>query len=414
MTTKGTATRRPHVLIVEDNPANIELMKEQLHGEGYDVEAVLDGEQALSYVSKTRPDIILLDIMIPKRSGFEVCKIIKTTAETRSIPVIMVTALKDMESRVKGIAVGADDFLSRPVDRTELISRVKSMLRIKQLDDELSRESRTARESNEKLELQQRVLKSMSTQLMQASHLKYEFIVNMSHALRTPLNVIIGFSEMLQDGLVGMLTDKQAKYVTNILEGGRELQLLIANIMDVFKIDTGKVQLETTEFSMKDAIQSSLRTFEPEAQRENIKIDVRIADDVSRICADPQKLGTVLDNILSNAFKFTPRGGTVTVSADLSDDFVQVCVTDSGPGLAPEECEKVFSEFYKVSSSGTSTSGSGLGLTIAKKLVMMHGGEIWAERRKQGGARFCFTLPCRGLNVRRPGNDGSSAEQGDR
>jgi signal transduction histidine kinase len=410
MTTKGTATRQPHILIVEDNPTNIELMKEQLHGEGYDVEAVLDGEEALSYVSKNKPDIILLDIMIPKRSGFEVCKIIKSSAETRSIPVIMVTALKDMESRVKGIAVGADDFLSRPVDRTELISRVKSMLRIKQLDDELSRESKTARESNEKLELQQRVLKSMSTQLMQASHLKYEFIVNMSHALRTPLNVIIGFSEMLQDGLVGTLSDKQTKYVTNILESGRELQQLIANIVDVFKIDTGKVQLETTEFSLKDAIQSSLRTFEAAARRENITINVRIAEDISRISADPQKLGTILDNLLSNAFKFTRRGGIVTVTAEQSEDSVQVCVADAGPGLSAEDCEKVFSEFYKVSSPGsTTTSGSGLGLAISKKLVMMHGGEIWAERRKEGGARFCFTLPRDGRKRRgRPGPDPSS------
>jgi signal transduction histidine kinase len=282
------------------------------------------------------------------------------------------------------------------VDGSELVSRVKSMLRIRRLDDELTKESRSARESCEKLEQQQRVLKSMSTQLMQASHLKYEFIVNMSHSLRTPLNVIIGFSEMLQDGLVGALNDKQAKYVANILEGGRELQQLIANIVDVFKIDAGKVQLETTEFSLAETIESSLRAFESKARRENIRIGVRIADDVSRICADPQKLGTILYNLLSNAFKFTPRGGSIDVTAERSGDYVHVCVADSGPGFSPEDCEKVFSEFYKVSSPGAPTaSGSGLGLTISRKLVMMHGGEIWAESCKAGGAKFYFTLPCR-------------------
>ncbi len=396
MTDKGTTRHQPHILIVEDNPTNIELMREQLYGEGYRVEAVLDGEEAVAYVSKNKPDIVLLDIMIPKKSGFEVCRAIKSSAETGSIPVIMVTALRDMESRVKGIAAGADDFLSRPVDAAELLSRVKSMLRIKQLDDELARESKSARESSQKLELQQRVLKSMSAQLMQASHLKYEFIVNMSHALRTPLNVIIGFSEMMQDGLVGPLTEKQAKYIDNIVEGGRELQQLITNIVDVFKIDTGKVQLETTEFSLRDAVESSLRKFEVLAHTRGINVGVHVAPDVSRICADPQKLATIFENLLSNAFKFTPRGGSIQVVAERSGEGVQVCVSDSGPGLSPEDCRRVFSEFYKVATPGVSTPpGSGLGLAIAKKLVMMHGGEIWAESAQGPGARFIFTLPFR-------------------
>lgn len=396
MADTSTMTQQPHILIVEDNPTNIELMKEQLSGEGYRVEAVLDGEEAVSYVSKYKPDIVLLDIMIPKKSGFEVCRTIKSFTETCSIPVIMVTALKDMESRVKGIAAGADDFLSRPVDAAELLSRVKSMLRIKQLDDELARESKSARDSYQKLELQQRVLKSMSTQLMQASHLKYEFIVNMSHALRTPLNVIIGFSEMMQDGLVGPLTEKQTKYIDNILESGRELHQLITNIVDVFKIDTGKVQLETTEFSLRDAVESSLRTFEKSAQKEGITVGIHIASDVSRICADPQKLATILENLLSNSFKFTPGGGSINVAAERSGDWVQVSVADSGPGLSPEDCRRAFSEFYKVATPSVSTHpGSGLGLTISKKLVMMHGGEIWAESTEGAGARFIFTLPLR-------------------
>ncbi len=221
MTNESPTSDPLRILIVEDDPATVELMEAQLHGEGYSVDSVRDGEEALQRVSQARPDLVLLDIMLPKKSGFEVCKEIKSGEETRAIPVIMVTALKDMESRVKGIAAGADDFLSRPMDKSELLARVKSILRISRLHGELARESRTARESTEKLEMQQRVLRSMSTQLMQASHLKYEFIVNMSHALRTPLNVIIGFSEMLQDELVGKLNDKQSKYVRNVRESGR-------------------------------------------------------------------------------------------------------------------------------------------------------------------------------------------------
>ncbi len=394
MTNESPTSDPLRILIVEDDPATVELMEAQLHGEGYSVDSVRDGEEALQRVSQARPDLVLLDIMLPKKNGFEVCKEIKSREETRAIPVIMVTALKDMESRVKGIAAGADDFLSRPMDKSELLARVKSILRISRLHGELARESRTARESTEKLEMQQRVLKSMSTQLMQASHLKYEFIVNMSHALRTPLNVIIGFSEMLQDELVGKLNDKQSKYVRNVRESGRELQQLIANVVDVFKIDTGKVPLETTEFPLKDAIDSALEIYADMAQDKGLEVSVEVAPEVSRICADPQKLSTILDNLLSNALKFTPDGGRVIVTADLLEDRVRVCIADSGIGLSPEDCERVFSEFYRAPNVVGGT-GSGLGLAISKKLVLMHSGEIWAENAKEGGAKFIFTLPLR-------------------
>jgi two-component system sensor histidine kinase ChiS len=394
MNKEQTASQPPRILIVEDDPKNIELMEAQLHGEGYLVDSARDGEEALARLSQAVPDLVLLDIMLPKKNGFEVCKKIKSDAETRAIPVIMVTALNDMESRVKGIAAGADDFLSRPMDRSELVARVKSILRISRLNKELAQEGRAARESTEKLQIQQRVLKSMSTQLMEASHLKYEFIVNMSHALRTPLHVVIGFSEMLQDGLVGRLNEKQAKYVQNIHESGRELQQLIANIVDVFKLDTGKVALETTEFSLTDAIGSALEAYAASAQEKKLKVSVEVAPEVSRLFADPQKLSTILDNLLSNAFKFTPAGGSVSVKADLLQDSVRVCVADSGVDLSPEDCKRVFAEFYKVPDAAGG-AGSGLGLAISKKLVFMHGGEIWAESGKGTGASFIFTLPLR-------------------
>ncbi|NQU06915.1 MAG: hybrid sensor histidine kinase/response regulator [Candidatus Abyssubacteria bacterium] len=396
MTSETIASDKPRILIVEDDPVNVELMRAQLHGEGYSVDSVSDGGKALAKVSEEMPDLVLLDIMLPGKNGFEICKEMKGTTATRSIPVIMVTSLDDMESRVKGISAGADDFLTRPVDRSELVARVKSMLRIRRLYEELARESQSVRESGEKLQLQQRVLKSMSAQLMHASHLKYEFIVNMSHALRTPLNVIIGFSEMLQDRLVGELNEKQAKYVENVSGSGRELQRLITNIVDVFKIDTGKVPLETTEFLLENAIDAVLAEFGPVAREKNIKVSLQVAPEVSRICADPQKLSTIMDGLLSNAFKFTQEGGRIDICADLREDHTRICVADTGPSLSLEDCENVFKEFYKVPDPAVSAwSGSGLGLAIVKKLVLMHGGDIWAESEEGTGAKFIFTLPCR-------------------
>lgn len=395
MTRGGRTHDGARILIVEDDQANIDLLKAQLSDQGYLIDWAQDGDAALDQVAQERPDLILLDIMLPKRSGFDVCKCLKTNEETRSIPVIMVTALKDMESRVKGITVGADDFLTRPVDRSELVARVKSMLRIKRLHDELRRESLHAHKTNEKLEIQQRVMKSMSTQLMQASHLKYEFIVNMSHALRTPLNVIIGFSEMLQDQLVGPLNERQWKYVNNVLEGGRELQKLISNIVDVFKIDAGKIPIESTEFSLPDLIQAALKNYEAVVHEKNIRLSVVVAPEVNRIYADPQKLLIVLDSLVSNACKVTPAGGTIEVGAVRDGQKVCICVEDSGVGLSAEDCSNVFLEFYKVTEpSGVSAAGSGLGLAISRKLVLLQGGEIWVKSEKGIGSKFCFTLPC--------------------
>ncbi len=394
MTNVTAESAGARILIIEDDPAAVELMRAQLHGEGYSVDSASDGDQALERVRETEPDLVLLDIMLPKKNGFEVCRQIKGRKAKRSIPVIMVTALNDMESRAKGIAAGADDFLSRPVDASELAARVRSLLRISRLHEELAEESRAARESGEKLEMQQKALRAMSTQLMQASHLKYEFIVNMSHALRTPLNVIIGFSEMLQDRLVGELNEKQSKYVGNIRESGGELQQLIANVVDIFKLDTGKISLETTEFALKDSIDSVLAAYESTAHDRRIKVAVEVAPEVARISADPQKLSTILDNLLSNAFRFTPSGGSVSVTAEEREGKVWICVADSGVGISRQDCEKVFSEFFRVPDPGLATgAGSGLGLAISRKLVLMHGGDIWTESEKGAGARFIFTLP---------------------
>ena len=394
MAKESPVSPRAHILIVEDDPANIDLLKAQLSDQGYLIESALDGEEALQSIVHKKPDLILLDIMLPKKSGFEVCKCIKGKPDTRSIPVIMVTALKDMESRVKGITVGADDFLTRPVDRSELISRVKSMLRIKHLHDELTKESETTHKTIEQLELQQRVMKSMSTQLMQASHLKYEFIVDMSHALRTPLNVIIGFSEMLQDELVGSLNERQRKYIDNVLQGGHELRKLITNVVDVFKIDTGKVPVETTEFSLQELVHSALRKHAARALERDIALSVDIEASVARIYADPQKLLTVLDNLLSNAVKISPPHGRIGIAAVRDGDMVRICVEDTGPGLSSDDCDRVFLEFYRTAES-SGFPGSGLGLAISKKLVLLQGGEMWAESEKGVGSKFFFTLPFR-------------------
>jgi signal transduction histidine kinase len=211
--------------------------------------------------------------------------------------------------------------------------------------------------------------------------------------LRTPLNVIIGFSEMLQDELIGKLNEKQAKYVDNIRESGLELQRLITNIVDVFKIDAGKVPLETTVFSLREVIESAFETFESMSRDKNISFSIKMAPEVSRICADPQKLATIFENLLSNALKFTPQDGTIEVGAERSGDWVRICIADSGSGLSPEDCKRVFTEFYKVADPQASAyAGSGLGLAITKKLVLMHGGDIWAESEKGQGTKFIFTL----------------------
>jgi GAF domain-containing protein len=238
-------------------------------------------------------------------------------------------------------------------------------------------------------------IEDKSRQLEVASQHKSEFLANMSHELRTPMNAILGFSEVLAEGMFGEINDKQAEYLRDILESGRHLLSLINDILDLSKIEAGRMELEPTDFDLPGAIDNALTLVRERASRRGIMLGRAIDERVGMIRADERKVKQVLLNLLSNALKFTPEGGRIDVRATLSDGRVEVSVADTGVGIAPEDQEAVFEEFRQVGTADKKVEGTGLGLALSRKFIELHGGRIWVKSQLGQGSTFTFTLPVR-------------------
>ena len=239
-----------------------------------------------------------------------------------------------------------------------------------------------------------REIEDKGRQIEAANRHKSEFLANMSHELRTPLNAIIGFSEVLGERLFGELNEKQAEYTEDILSSGRHLLSLINEILDLSKVEAGRMELELTSFDMPLAIENA-RTFVRErATKHGIKLDVMVDERLGDYFGDERKIKQILLNLLSNAVKFTPEGGQISINARQLNGSVQISVSDTGIGIAPEDQARIFEEFRQVGGDHAHKSeGTGLGLTLAKKFVELHGGTIWVESEVGKGSTFTFTLP---------------------
>jgi signal transduction histidine kinase len=237
-------------------------------------------------------------------------------------------------------------------------------------------------------------LEEKSRQLEVADRHKSEFLASMSHELRTPLNAVIGFSEVLLDRMFGELNPKQEEYLQDILTSGRHLLSLINDILDLAKIEAGRMELEVTDFHLPQAIDNAITLIRERAARRAITLEVDVDPHLGEIKGDERKVKQVLLNLLSNAIKFTPEGGRVSVQAGLADGFAEISVIDTGVGIAPEDHEAVFEEFRQVGSDyAKKHEGTGLGLTLSRRFVELHGGKIWVKSQLNHGATFTFTLP---------------------
>jgi signal transduction histidine kinase len=238
-----------------------------------------------------------------------------------------------------------------------------------------------------------REIEDKSRQLEAASQHKSEFLANMSHELRTPLNAIIGFSEVLTERMFGELNEKQDEYLKDIYASGQHLLSLINDILDLSKIEAGRMELELGEFHLPQAIDNALVLVRERALRRGITLAQAIDPALSEIRGDERKVKQVLLNLLSNAIKFTPEGGRIELRAKEASGVVEISVSDTGVGIAPEDQGAIFEEFRQVGTTAKKVEGTGLGLTLSRKFVELHGGRIWVESQVEAGSTFTFTLP---------------------
>ena len=238
-----------------------------------------------------------------------------------------------------------------------------------------------------------REIEDKSRQLEIASQHKSEFLANMSHELRTPLNAIIGFSEVLSERMFGDINEKQAEYISDILQSGQHLLSLINDILDLSKIEAGRMELELSDFDLPSSIENTLTLVRERAVRRGIELGHTVDEHLGMVRADERRVKQVLLNLLSNALKFTPEGGRIDVRAAVRDGMAEISVADTGVGISPEDQELVFEEFRQVGTAAKKVEGTGLGLAISRKFIEVHGGRIWVESQVGKGSTFAFTLP---------------------
>ena len=233
-----------------------------------------------------------------------------------------------------------------------------------------------------------------SREVEAANRHKSEFLANMSHELRTPLNAIIGFSEVLRQQMFGAINPKQGEYLDDIQTSGQHLLALINDILDLSKVEAGKMDLQLSQFSLGAALQGVMLMIRERAAGRGIALRTEIDPAIDQLEADERKVKQIVLNLLTNAVKFTPAGGTVTLEARPDGSGVRIAVSDTGVGIAPADQARIFEEFTQAGTpGGAGQEGTGLGLTLSRKLVELHGGTIWVESEPGTGSTFSFTLP---------------------
>ena len=380
-TKSATAT----IVVVEDEVGARATLCGILEDAGYEVIGLERGSEALEAIRSSAFDIIITDIRLPDVGGREILELAKEINPDAA--VIMMTGYASVETAVDAVNQGAYAYFVKPVDPDEIKTTIANALRHQRLLQENKRLVDSLQRSN-------KLLFEANEELMQATQAKSEFLAHMSHELRTPLNVIIGFSELLLDEVPGKINEEQRRCLNDILGGGNNLLNLINDILDLSKIESGKMELSLRNFSLSGVIEALRSVMLPILGQRDQSLDIEMEEGLPQVYADKAKVRQVLLNLLSNSTKFTPDGGKLKIEATREDERCRVSVIDNGIGIKPENQEKIFEEFCQIESPLTEEKGgTGLGLAIARQIVERHGGRIWVDSDYGQGSRFNFTLP---------------------
>ena len=432
------------ILIVEDSPTQAERLRRLIQSKNYRVRVAANGRLALALLREHRPHLVLSDIIMPELNGYELCRAIKEDPALRDIPVILVTALNDVKDIIRGIECGADNFIRKPYSEEYLLSRISHMLvnqklreapesegialylgdqkhfihagrqqildllistyeQAVQVNSELQARERQVIELNMRLahhaaelETINREIALKNLELVEASRMKSAFIANMSHELRTPLNAIIGFTGALLMKLPGPLTPDQDKQLNTIRTSARHLLSLINDILDVAKIESGKVTLALERVQCQDLLAQTVDTLRPLAAQKGLALSVELPPEPVVIDSDKRALTQIVINLVNNAIKFTDTGSVkVALGQRLEEGqlVTEFSVTDTGAGIRAEDQSKLFQAFSQLDSTSTRhAEGAGLGLYLCQNLANLLGGKLFFHSEFGAGSTFILAL----------------------
>ena len=368
------------VLIVDDNPKALAIAKARLKKEMLEILCVENGEHCVEVARKEKPDLILLDVDMPDISGFKVCQILKDDAVLCTIPVIFLTASDDNKDRVKGLDLGAVDYVTKPFDVFELRARVRAALRTKQLQDQLATLNH---------ELEERV-EQRTSEIKQLLEQKDAFVNQHSHDLKTPLTPLVALLPMLADRTEDSESKNMLKLVMNNVDYMKNLTEMT---LQLAQLNSPNISLKLERVDLVSEIKNTIDSLAPVFEESGMEVVNNITPPLDAE-ADRMLIKELIHNLVSNAVKYTNGVGTLTFNSFLNNGTVGISITDTGIGMAMEQQKRVFEEFYKADDARNDRSSAGLGLAICKRIIEKHEGTIRAESSGSGqGTTMYFTLP---------------------
>ncbi|HYH20072.1 MAG TPA: hybrid sensor histidine kinase/response regulator [Azospirillum sp.] len=380
------------ILIVDDNTSNVDLLREILSHDGYrNVHGETDPRKVPTLCTSTRYDLLLLDIRMPHMSGFELMERIKVIYAGDHVPVLVLTAQTDQETRRKSLELGANDFLTKPFIAWELLHRVRNMLEIRTLYRRVARQNR---ELEARVAVRTAELSDALAAARQADHAKLDFLSVMSHELRTPLNSIIGFAEVMGSESLGKLGHPDyLEYVKLIEESGTVLLTMVNKILDYTRGATGAIELQESDVRLPYLLETCANLVGPRAQPKNVTLTLEPCAPLT-LRADHRRLREMVLNLLDNAIKFNRPGGHVTLRAERRPDAVVIAVADDGPGIAADLAERIFNPFTQAEKASIRQhEGIGLGLPIVRRFAELHGGRVELSSEPGMGTTVTILLP---------------------
>ncbi len=405
-----SAAEAARLMIVDDDATTIELVQFQLREIGYrNVVSCADPREAIGLIAADEPDVLLLDIVMPGLSGLEILARIRASCDLAHLPVIILTAAGDLETKIKALELGATDFVGKPVNFVELASRIRNALVVKAYHDQLRNhaeelqrrvEEQTAslKQSHDALERANSVLRKSCEAAEAAACAKSEFLANMSHEIRTPLTSIIGFAEELLAGNGREGAPHAEETLQVILRNGRHLLQIVNDVLDVARIEKGRLAIDRVACSPGTILDEVVGLLRSAAEAKGLRLDCHAREPLpGTIHSDPTRLRQILTNLIGNAVKFTERGAIeVTaelIAAETPSPMLQFEVSDTGIGIEPAQIEEIFKPFTQARAANADKfAGTGLGLTICKYLVEELGGRVHVESRPGQGSRFRITV----------------------
>ena len=377
LTTPPIEIKGRKILVVDDDRLNLRILGGILRGEGYVLAEGDSGERALELYEQFRPNLVLLDVMMPGIDGFETCRQLKKIHGDKCAPVIFITAKNESDDVVEGLGAGGADYLPKPFKAKEVLARIRSHLQ------------------NQSLVEQQ---KSLVQQLSRANAEKNKFLGMAAHDLRNPLASIRGLAEFLREGVAGPLTADQLDLIGTIHGASQSMLDLVNELLDVATIEAGELKLHLENHRLAELISKSIALTNMEAAKKKTVVRFTPPADAPAFMLDAAKIRQVVDNLLSNAVKYSPPGSTITVTlkAEAEDGTCTFAVLDQGPGIPAGESDMLFKDFSRLSVRPTGGEKStGLGLAICRKIVDAHRGTIMAENLPTRGSEFRVILPTR-------------------